>query len=87
MGLSCSPSHMRQSDAFVESHLQPSLPPGLPQGGRGVQAGEAAGEAGVSEHRPVPGGLQGLSLSPGIQEAEGGGAECRVNLAGVWDLE
>ena len=87
VGLTCSPSRVRQSAAFAESHLPPSLPLGLPQGGCGVQAGEAAGKAGVSEHRPVPGGLQGLSLSPGIQEAEGGGAECHVHPAGAWDLE
>lgn len=50
-----------------------SLLPGFPQSGCDLQAGEAAGEAGVSQHDLVPGSLQGLSVSPGIQEAEGAG--------------
>lgn len=53
------------------SHLWLFPLPGIPQGRGDLQAGEAAGEAGVSEHHPLPGSMQGLSVPPGVQEVEG----------------
>lgn len=52
-------------------HLLFPLHAGISQVGRGVQAGEAEGETGGTEHRILPGSLPGVFGSPGIQEAEG----------------